>query len=349
MAARNLAIAGHKVLVLDKAYHFSPSHLPMPQDVGAEYLFDNGGFFQTDDTGCNVAAGSAWGGGGTVNWSVCLKPQDYVRKEWADEGLPFFQSASFDECIDRIWEFQGAGTDNIRHNHRNEVLLNGSEKLGWTARLAPQNTAGKEHYCGQCHLGCGTAEKRGPASTWLPDAARAGAQFMEGFDVKNVVFDEDGKKAIGIEGEWTSRDASGGVDGPDSERVKRKITVRAKKVILAAGSLRSPLILMKSGIKNEHLGSNLHLHPCNFVTAIYKEDVRPWEGGIITSYCAEFENIDNSGHGVKMETTCMLVSDIRPYSARRCMETCVREVEGLTGVYSRMQSCLRCHGQVAWI
>lgn len=248
VSARNLAQAGHKVLVVDKAYHFPPSHLPMPQEGGANYLFDNGGFFQTDDTSCNVTSGSAWGGGGTVNWSVCLKPQDYVRKEWADRGLPFFESASFDESIDRVWEFQGADTENIRHNHRNRVLLSGSEKLGWTARPAPQNTAGKEHYCGQCHLGCGAAEKRGPATSWLPDAAEAGAQFMEGFHVKHVMFDEDGRRAIGVEGDWTSRDPSGGVDGPDDERIKKRVVIRAKKVVIAAGSLWSPLILMKSGI-----------------------------------------------------------------------------------------------------
>jgi hypothetical protein len=36
--------------------------------------------------------------------------------------------------------------------------------------------------------------------------------------------------------------------------------------------------------------------------------VRPWEGGIITSLCTSFENLDNNGHGTKLEATCMLVS-----------------------------------------
>ncbi|KAF4991407.1 hypothetical protein FDECE_14049 [Fusarium decemcellulare] len=306
VSAKNLAEAGHKVLVVDKAYHFPPSRLPMPQDAGSFHLFDNGGFFITDDSGCNVAVGSAWGGGGTVNWSVCLKPQDFVRKEWADTGLPFFTSSAFDECLGRVWEFQGAGTDQIRHNHRNQVLLRGSEKLGWRAHPAPQNTAGKEHYCGQCHLGCGLAEKRGPAVSWLPDAAKAGAQFMEGFQVDKVLFDPSRKRATGVEGEWVSRDASGGVSGPAGERVKRRVVVKAKKVILSAGSIWSPLVLMKSGINNQHLGANLHIHPCNFVSAVWKEEVLPWEGGIITSYSPEFDNLDGSGYGAKLEPTCMV-------------------------------------------
>lgn len=252
VSAKVLSEAGHRVLVVDKAYHFAPNELPLSQDTGCKYLFDNGGFFVTEDSGCSVTAGSAWGGGGTINWSVCLRLQDFVRKEWADAGLPFFTSAEFDQCTERVWGYQGASTDRIRHNHRNQVLLKGCNKLGWKVNEAPQNTAGKEHYCGQCHLGCHSSTKRGPTQSWLPDAAKAGAQFMEGFHVEKVLFDEDSQTAIGIEGEWTSRDTDGRVSGPDSERVKRRIVVRAKKIIVAAGALWSPLVLMKSGITVRH-------------------------------------------------------------------------------------------------
>jgi hypothetical protein len=31
-------------------------------------------------------------------------------------------------------------------------------------------------------------------------------------------------------------------------------------------------------------------------------------GGIITSLCTSFENLDNHGHGTKLEGTCMVVS-----------------------------------------
>ncbi|EMT65475.1 hypothetical protein NOF04DRAFT_10755 [Fusarium oxysporum II5] len=305
VCAKNLAEAGHKVIVVDKAYHYPSTHLPMAQDAACSHLYDNAGFFMTEDSGCTVTSGSAWGGGGTVNWSVCLKPQDFVREEWADEGLPFFTSAEFDECLDRVWEFQGAGTDQIRHNHRNRVLLNGSSKLGWTARPAPVNTGGREHFCGQCHLGCGLAEKRGPAVSWLPDAAKAGAQFMEGFQVDKILFDYDGQTAIGIEGEWVSRDSAGDMSDSNN-RIKRRVRVRAKKVILAAGSLWSPIVLKNSGITNPNVGANLHLHPCNFVTAVWKEETIPWEGGIITSYCPQFDNVDGTGYGTKLETTCMV-------------------------------------------
>lgn len=42
------------------------------------------------------------------------------------------------------------------------------------------------------------------------------------------------------------------------------------------------------------------------MTACFKEDVRPWEGGILTTVVNSFENMDGKGHGVKLEATCMV-------------------------------------------
>lgn len=249
VCAKNLAEAGHSVLVVDKGYHFPPSQLPMAQTPACQYLFDNGGLYLTEDSSAFILAGGAWGGGGTVNWSVCLRPQDFVRQEWAAEGLDFFAGRRFDDCLDRVWDFMGAGADAIRHNHRNNVVLDGCKKLGYQVGVPAQNTAGKEHYCGQCHLGCGAGEKRGPAVSWLPAAADAGAEFMEGFKVDKVVFADDGVTAVGVEGEWVSRGPGSSVSAPRDERVVRKARINAKRVIISSGTFWSPVILMNSGVE----------------------------------------------------------------------------------------------------
>jgi hypothetical protein len=252
VCAKNLAEAGHRVLVVDKSHYFQPSQLPMAQDAACHYLFENAGFIGTDDASVNVLAGSCWGGGGTVNWSVSLQTQGFVRKEWAEErGLPFFTSELFQDSLDRVCDFMGVSNEHIRHNHRNKAMKDGSRRLGWHAVEVPQNTGGTEHYCGQCHLGCGSADKKGTAVSWLPAAARAGAQCIEGFKVDRVTFEdsEDSRRATGVVGSWISRDADGGVTGPVEERTTRQIIIKAKKVIIAGGSLNSPLLLLKSGLK----------------------------------------------------------------------------------------------------
>jgi choline dehydrogenase-like flavoprotein len=252
VCAKNLAEAGHRVLVVDKAYYFPPTHLPMSEAAAGFHLLENGGILATDDGSMSVVAGSTWGGGGTVNWSASLQPQEFVRKEWAqDRGLTFFETAEFQNCLDRVCHRMGVSADHIRHNHRNEILLEGARKLGYNAKAVPQNTGGTEHFCGHCALGCGAAEKQGPAVSWLPDAGKAGAKFMEGFQVDKVLFDESShsKKAIGVRGTWTSRNSQGGVDGPLSGRTVREVIVKAKKVIISCGTLRSPIVLMNSGLK----------------------------------------------------------------------------------------------------
>lgn len=313
VCAKNLAEAGHRVLVVDKAYHYPAQQLPMKEDAGWLHLFENGGVDATDDGSLTLVAGSTWGGGGTVNWSASLQTQGFVRREWAvDRGLTFFETAEFQNCLDRVCQRMGVSADHIRHNFGNQVLLEGSRKLGYTAKAVPQNTGGNEHYCGYCSAGCGANEKQGPAATWLPDAARAGAKFIEGFQVEKVLFDEArGRKvATGIKGVWTSRNSIGGVDGPG--RTVREIIVKARKVIVSCGTLWSPIVLMNSGLTNPQIGRNLYLHPVNSVAAIYKEDVRPWEGGILTTVCTSFEDLDGHGHGVKLETSTMLPSFFLP-------------------------------------
>jgi choline dehydrogenase-like flavoprotein len=128
--------------------------------------------------------------------------------------------------------------------------MEGARRLGMTYKPVPQNTGGKEHFCGHCTLGCGAAEKQGPVVSWLPDAQRAGARFAEGFEVERVLFETVGnvKKAVGVKGVWKSRNKDGGVDGPDSEKRIINVIVRAKKVIVSCGTLWSPIVLKKSGL-----------------------------------------------------------------------------------------------------
>ncbi|RAL63381.1 hypothetical protein DID88_003805 [Monilinia fructigena] len=311
VCAKNLAEDGHRVLVVEKSYYYPPSQLPMSEAASGIHLYENGGFTMTDDSSVSVVAGSNWGGGGTVNWSASLQTQDYVRKEWAeDRGLKFFGSTDFQDCLDRVCQRMGVSPDHVRHNHGNRVLMEGSRKLGYNAKTVPQNTGGNEHYCGHCSNGCGSAQKQGPVVSWLPDAAKAGAEFVEGFKVDHVIFDKaDGnKKAVGVKGTWTSRNSQGGIDGPLSDRTVREVIVKAKKVIISTGALWTPIILKNSGLTNPQIGRNLYLHPVSMVGAVFPEDVRPWEGGILTSICSSFENLDSHGHGVKLETISMMPS-----------------------------------------
>jgi choline dehydrogenase-like flavoprotein len=308
VCAKNLAEAGHRVLVVEKAYHWTPDHFPMSEAEGWNHLFMNGAFISSDDTSTSIVAGQAWGGGGTVNWSASLQTQGYVRREWADRGLPFFTSEKFQESLDRVCERMGVSTNYVEQNRANAMLLEGARKLGYNHKVVPQNTGGAQHRCGHCTFGCGSCEKQGPVISFLPDAARAGAKFIEGFHAERVVFKTiDGKRiTTGLVGSWASRDANGGVAGEPTTR--RKLIIKAKRVIVSAGTMQSPLLLLRSKLNNPQIGRNLYVHPVSFLGGIHEEEVKPWEGAILTSVVGEYENLDGRGHGAKLEVTNMIPS-----------------------------------------
>ncbi|KAG9242106.1 hypothetical protein BJ878DRAFT_536109 [Calycina marina] len=308
VCAKNLAEAGHKVMVVEKGYSYSPESFPMEENDAMANLFDGGGISAVDDGSMTILSAATWGGGGAVNWSASLQPQSFVRKEWAQgRGLTFFNTAEFQTCLDRVCGYMGVSTDHIHHNHANTVLMEGARKLGYHFKAVPQNDGGKVHYCGTCTLGCGNGGKHGTLITWLPDAANAGAEFIEGFKVDSVLFDESTgtKVATGVKGTWTSRPESNSIP------VTRDIIINAKKVIISCGTMWSPIVLMNSGLtaqclQNHQIGRNLYLHPVNIIIGVFATDVRPWEGSALTSVCTSLEDLDGAGHGVKIETAAMV-------------------------------------------
>ncbi|RAK78492.1 long chain fatty alcohol oxidase [Aspergillus fijiensis CBS 313.89] len=312
VAAKNLTEAGYKVIVVDKSYYYSSDHFPMAANEGFISMFEGGGGIVTDDGCTAILAGSTWGGGGTVNWSAALQTQGYVREEWANNGLPFFTSQEYQKCLDRVCDRMGVGSDHTEHNKANRLILEGARRLGYSAKSVPQNTGHGPHYCGYCTLGCHTCGKKGPTETFLADASRGGATFIEGLRADKILFEEKpyGTVASGVEGTWTSRDSYLGASGIGA--VKRKVVINAKRVVVSCGSLQSPLLLKRSGLKNSQIGRNLHLHPVIVAGAVLNEEVRPWEGSALTTVVNEFENLDRKGYGVKIEALSMLPSAYLP-------------------------------------
>lgn len=49
VCAKNLAEAGHRVMVVDRSYYFSPSQLPMSERDGGVHLYVDGGVVTSDD------------------------------------------------------------------------------------------------------------------------------------------------------------------------------------------------------------------------------------------------------------------------------------------------------------
>jgi choline dehydrogenase-like flavoprotein len=64
--------------------------------------------------------------------------------------------------------------------------------------------------------------------------------------------------------------------------------VRAKVVVVACGSLHTPVLLRKSGLDSPHIGRHLTLHPCSRVGALFDEEVNGWDGALQSAYSDHF-------------------------------------------------------------
>jgi choline dehydrogenase-like flavoprotein len=66
-------------------------------------------------------------------------------------------------------------------------------------------------------------------------------------------------------------------------------------VVVAAGALHSPAILLRSGVQNVNLGRNLWLHPVVAVSGFYPEPIYAWKGSLQTRYSDQFAGDGLSG------------------------------------------------------
>jgi hypothetical protein len=81
-----------------------------------------------------------------------------------------------------------------------------------------------------------------------------------------------------------------------------RLKVTARAVVLAAGALHTPSILLRSGLGGPAAGRYLRLHPVTAVWARFEERVDPWTGILQARYSDQFADLDGDGYGFKLET-----------------------------------------------
>ena len=287
-----LAQAGRDVVVLERGGN--PSSRDMTQVEGEmfESLFLDRGMIMTDSGSMPVLAGSCLGGGTVINWTTCFALPEPIRAEWdSRSGLDVFAGAGFGDALSRVAARLNVGTRWTAPGRRDQLLEAGVRALGWPVEPIPRNVTdcreGLE--CGFCTYGCRHGAKNSTATTYLRDAAAAGARLVPHCAVDRVVTSVG--RAAGV------RAQARGADGR-----MHQVTVRARAVVVACGAIYTPVLLLRSGLRNEWIGRNLHLHPVSAMGAFFPDRVEPWGGAMQTRYCAQFADMDGRGYGARFET-----------------------------------------------
>ena len=293
VVAAELARAGMRVIVLEQGPGDQAPQFDQREVSGMQRLYLDRATTSSRDLGVAILAGASIGGGTTVNWQTSLRLPDPIRREWASAaGLSMLADERLAGAMDAVCDRMGVGTAESDINANNEALKRGCASLGWRWTRLPRNAKGCDPtQCGSCVFGCRHGGKQGTAITFLADAQRAGnVTIVPNCRVTRVMHDRgrvNGVRAV-------ARDAD------SSMGTEFQVVVRSPTVVVAAGSIETPALLLRSGVRHPALGRNLYLHPTSAVAGVYPDTIRTWEGPPQTVMSDEHAALDGN-YGVRLE------------------------------------------------
>lgn len=265
VAASRLARAGKSVAVLERGREVVTGSFPARfpdlknelQVTGKRMqMGSSSGLYDVrlgDDM--HVLVGCGLGGGSLVNAGVALRPDARV---FADEVWPgqIAQDGLLDEGFRRAERWLKPQSDPKANTLTKFQALKASSKALDNEPIVPRVTVNFEGNvnaagiaqpactrCGDCCGGCNVGAKTSVALTYLPDAARHRAEMFTHAGVRYVTKAADGT--------WQVCVRRLDVDGP------QEFTLSAPVVILAAGTLGSTEILMRSREKGLQVSDRL--------------------------------------------------------------------------------------------
>ena len=125
--------------------------------------------------------------------------------------------------------------------------------------------------------------------SYVTAALRGGARVLTSLRVERVC--ADGRRVTGVEGR---------VVEPFSGRASHRFRVNAKIVVLAAGCMATPVLLLKSGNlanSSRQVGENLRFHPGVAVAGAFPDEVNPGFGAT-----QGYQSLQFLSDGFKLET-----------------------------------------------
>jgi choline dehydrogenase-like flavoprotein len=290
VVAGELAMAGKSVVMLEKGGYNHEGNFTLQEAQAMQELFLKKGALATKDLGIVMLAGSTLGGGTTINWMTSFRTPDDVLAEWDQcSGLPgSFTSSQLQQSFTSVEQRISVNKEHSQHNRQNHILFHGAQALGYHAGVVPRNAIGCEQRCGTCNFGCRYGCSQSTLKTYLQDAYEHDARIIVHGNAERVLIERG--RAVGVQASVY-----------DAQKGKVcNITVRSKAVVVAAGAVSSPVLLLRSGIENPHIGHHLHLHPTAVSVGVYAEKVYAWQGVLQSAYSDQFTHLDG-GYGYKLE------------------------------------------------
>ena len=267
--AKKLSDLGRSVVLLERGGYFEGEDMNQRDEDMIPLLWKNCAANFTSDLRIAISQGSCLGGSTVINDAVCFSMPDIVRRQWRDMGV----SISDDE-----WN---ESTRNVSSEIRNTEVIEdelsgnslmfrkGCELMGFSKHYPNSRNCFNCMQCGLCHLGCHFETKQDMRVTYLHRALNnpdSDVRIYCNCAAEKII--SSGNIVDGVEGNF--------LDG--SGNVRYKMQVKARLVVLAAGSIASTELLLKSSIARGKAGKGLALHPVPFVLGDFPFEIKGIQG-----------------------------------------------------------------------
>ncbi len=260
-----LVSGGLKILLLEKGPRFRDADFTGRELEMANAFYEDGGGFLTADGTMTLAFGSAYGGSTVVYTGTSLIAPERVVRRWDVPGLTH---------LDVVHRSQRYMEENNVHllppeeiNENNRLFVQGCERLSLQARQFPVNLKGCAG-TSLCNLGCAHGAKQGTHRVQLPRAEKEGVEVVTRAAVRRLRLAEHA-----LEVEVGSAEPGG--KGLPSEWAPGHYLIRAGMVVLSAGAVGTPALLLSSGLGAAvpRLGAGFTCHPAQILVAEHPRKV----------------------------------------------------------------------------
>ena len=266
VVARELAEAGVAVAMIEEGNYVDRSEFTgRPLEMQKKLYRAAGATFTVGNVPITIPLGKTVGGSTTVNSGTCYRVPDRILLDWVkDFGLRELTPDGMAPYFDRVESVLGVAPVKAEFlGGCARVIARGADALGFRRHLPLKRNAPDCDGQGVCCFGCPTDAKRSTNVSYVPMALKAGAELFTGVRATRVIV--EGGRAVGV----VARASNG-----------RTVTVRARAVIVACGTLITPAFLMRNGLGDQsgQLGRNLSIHPATGLLAVMREKVENWKG-----------------------------------------------------------------------
>jgi choline dehydrogenase-like flavoprotein len=276
VAAYELANAGRAVVLLEEGQYFGRADFASGAFHLQKLLYrELGVTMAVGNTLIPIPVGRSVGGSTTVNSGTCYRMPGRVFAEWHHHhGLTELSVESMDPFYSTVEEVLRVTPVSKSLLLGNQPIADGCDKLGITRHGPLARNAPDCDGQGLCCFGCPTDAKRSTNVSYVPMALKAGAQLIVGAHAERVLI--EGGRAVGVEVTAT-RPAAAGQKPP-------RFVIRAKAVVVAGGSLLTPVLLLSDPAtrralgRSGALGNHLTIHPAIGLRAVMPHKLRSFAG-----------------------------------------------------------------------